>query len=79
MKDSQRLKDMIIYNVLSYLKTKDVNLKLSVINDLKQFSAYYHVKIKKVERIDLFNALMIFIKNDDGYNVTINKLNSSLS
>lgn len=76
--DYDRLKDLIIHNVLCYLKTKDKKLKHEAKEQLKSFSKPYNINIKKVDKIGAYEALLQFIKNDKGYNITINKLISSL-
>ena len=70
------LKIKIIKNCLLYIEGKQ-SLKTDILKDLKTYAGYFHVKPKKVARINLKQALMEFIECNQGTN-NINKLNSSL-
>ena len=67
-------KDKIIYNCLSIL---DGSQKYNddLLQDLEKFAKDYHVKIKqKKYNIKKYDALKKFVKNDEGYQATIQRL-----
>ena len=71
-KDLCKTKDLIIYNVFK----KNINESIEL---LTEFASIYHIILKKKrQNIDLKEALLLFIKNDEGYKITIPRLYNAL-
>lgn len=68
-------KDKIIYNILIYLENKDNSNMPKIREDLKAMAKHHRVILKsKKVRISIYDALKSFIINNEGYNITMNRL-----
>jgi DNA-directed RNA polymerase subunit H (RpoH/RPB5) len=67
----------IIHQILMYQKTKERKYKETAISDLNKLLEYYHVKKKRLLKIDLNEALINFSGNVRGVD-SINILRNSI-
>lgn len=78
-KQINRCKDLIVYNVLLYLKKNNVIYKNIAMSNIETFSKYYHIDLKRMKQFGyLEQALLAFIINKEGYSKTIVRLYNEL-
>ena len=72
------MKDKIILHTLMYIVYSKKEDKEIVLQELKAMYKHFHLFTSKVPKIELKDALEMFIENKSGYKVTLNKLFYSL-
>lgn len=76
---SKHLKDDIIFNVLEFIENNTDELKDKVLSDIVDFAKLKHVIVKR-KTFKSVNMIYLkkFIRNREGYNISINNLYNSI-
>lgn len=71
------LKKNIIIDVLQIIEDGTVNSNL--IDNVKKFAKYFKVPLVSFSaKEDLIKSLRLFVSNEEGYNLSLKRLNNSL-
>lgn len=79
MKDNWNQERNLVYYLLAFIDSNKENDKNNALLWLNKIADYYNVNLKKkAVKMTLYDALMMFLKNDKGMDENLNRIYSIL-